>query len=270
MAESPPDRGPQGPTVHRRVPGWAVALAIYAVVALVAYIWNPELVRSTLTTPRALAFIAVVMVVVVGVGRLLGSRRPKLARGLQAALVLAVLAVTIGPSLRDTEVNDTLDVAVVPRSEASPSPSPSPSASTDPGGVASTTQPSPQASTEEAVEAGEAVPPSEATATLLGEGPLRKLDYRATGRAKLIELPDGGHLVRFVNLDVQPGPDYVVYLVSGKDTRSPDGGQFLGKLKGNQGNQNYDVPVKADVGGQQTVLIWCRSFAAPVANATLT
>lgn len=266
MVASPPDPGPRGPTSPRRVPGWAAPLAVYAAVLLLAYIWNPELVRSTLSTPRALVFIAVVLVVIVGVGRLLGSRRPNLARGLQAVLVLAVLAVTIGPSLRNTEVNDTLDVAVAPRSEASPSPSPS--VSTDPAGDAST-QPSPQASTEDVVETAEP-PPSEATATLLGEGRLRKLDYQATGRAKLIELPDGGHLVRFVNLDVQPGPDYVVYLVAGKDTRSPDGGQFLGKLKGNQGNQNYDVPANAGVGGQRTVLIWCRSFAAPVANATLT
>jgi hypothetical protein len=67
---------------------------------------------------------------------------------------------------------------------------------------------------------------------------------------------------------VSNGPDLRVYLVpgDGKDT----GDRIdLGGLKGNIGNQQYDVPAGANTAKYRTVVIWCRSFSVAFARATL-
>ena len=58
--------------------------------------------------------------------------------------------------------------------------------------------------------------------------------------------------------------------VPGADVRGPGGGVQLADLKGNVGNQNYDVPSDLDLTGDWTILIWCESFTVEVANATAT
>ena len=44
----------------------------------------------------------------------------------------------------------------------------------------------------------------------------------------------------------------------------------LGKLKGNEGDQNYDVPDDLDLSRYRAVTIWCRRFSVNFATAPLT
>jgi hypothetical protein len=72
-------------------------------------------------------------------------------------------------------------------------------------------------------------------------------------------------LTRFA---VNNGPDLRVYLVpgDGKDTGKHID---LGGLKGNKGNQKYDVAAGADTARYRTVVIWCRAFSVAFARARL-
>lgn len=100
-------------------------------------------------------------------------------------------------------------------------------------------------------------------------GELVGIDHRATGKAALYRLPDGDEVLRLEELDMQNGPDLFVYLVPRAGQRSPDGGVNLGRLKGNRGNQQYELPERAEPDDYEGVLIWCRAFATAFAAAPL-
>ncbi|MGI8831251.1 MAG: DM13 domain-containing protein, partial [Nitrososphaeraceae archaeon] len=44
----------------------------------------------------------------------------------------------------------------------------------------------------------------------------------------------------------------------------------VGKLKANNGNQNYDIPAATDLSKYDTILIWCRPFSVLFGSAELT
>jgi hypothetical protein len=90
--------------------------------------------------------------------------------------------------------------------------------------------------------------------------------HNAEGIAKSIPLQDGSSVLRLENLRVTNGPDLYVYL-------SPDksASDFIniGKLKANNGNQNYEIPLGTDLSRYDTVLIWCRPFSVLFGSAEL-
>jgi hypothetical protein len=66
------------------------------------------------------------------------------------------------------------------------------------------------------------------------------------------------------------GPDLFVYLVPPDAADGTvDGFVDLGRLKGNQGDQQYDVPAGVDVGPGWRVVIWCRAFSVNFTEAAL-
>ena len=118
------------------------------------------------------------------------------------------------------------------------------------------------------------VPPS--FPLTLSEGSFIDLAHTGTGIAKIIELEDGTRILRIEDLDILNGPDLRVILSPSElvdDDAAYDDGPFvdLGVLKGNKGNQNYEIPDDVDLDDFGTVAIWCRRFnvtfnAAPIGN----
>ena len=89
--------------------------------------------------------------------------------------------------------------------------------------------------------------------------------HNTSGRATLIEQPTGDRVVTLTQFQTDPGPDVRVYLVPDPGGSVKDAVD-LGGLKGNKGNQQYDVPAGAEAGA---VVIWCRAFTVAFGTATL-
>ena len=90
--------------------------------------------------------------------------------------------------------------------------------------------------------------------------------HKAEGIVKVINLADGRTFLRLENLKTTNGPDLYVYLSVGKDASDIVN---LGRLKGNIGNQNYEIPAGADLSKYDTVLIWCKAFSTLFGSAKL-
>jgi hypothetical protein len=90
--------------------------------------------------------------------------------------------------------------------------------------------------------------------------------HNAEGIAKVIPLQDESNILRLENLQVTNGPDLYVYFATDK---SASDFVSLGKLKANNGNQNYDIPAETDLIKYDTVLIWCRPFSVLFGSAEL-
>jgi len=90
--------------------------------------------------------------------------------------------------------------------------------------------------------------------------------HNAEGQVVVIQLGDGSSNLRLEDLKSTNGPDLYVYL-STDETAS----DFvnLGRLKGNMGNQNYDIPQGTDLEKYDTVLIWCRAFSVLFGSAEI-
>ena len=90
--------------------------------------------------------------------------------------------------------------------------------------------------------------------------------HNVEGVAKVLVLADGKSFLRLENLKATNGPDLYVYLSTDKDTSDIVN---LGRLKGNIGNQNYEIPEGTDTSKYNTVLIWCKAFSTLFGSANL-
>jgi hypothetical protein len=218
------------PLTSLLVPGLA------ALGGLAFLVWKPGVARSMLASPRALAFTLMIGALVLAAGWLLPrwGRGPMVTALVQLVPASLAFVVAVLPAFHQVTVQEAFPAAKSGRS-AAPS----------------------------------AAPSTADRAAVVASGELVGIDHSASGRVLLIRRDDGSYVVRLAGLDVEPGPDYHVHLVPGADRHGPGGGVHLDRLRGNRGNQNYDVPADVEVQPPVTLLIWCRAFAVPIAAATL-
>ncbi|WP_373861521.1 DM13 domain-containing protein [Micromonospora saelicesensis] len=103
-------------------------------------------------------------------------------------------------------------------------------------------------------------------------------EHRTTGTAEIHRLADGRHQLVIRDLNTSNGPDLRVWLTDQPVIRGTagwrvfDDGEWveLAKLKGNKGNQVYELPASVEPGDFRSVSIWCKRFAVSFGAADLT
>jgi len=100
-------------------------------------------------------------------------------------------------------------------------------------------------------------------------------EHKTTGEARVVQLDGKRKYVRLENFATSNGPDLRIWL----SEESAGGNWFkyrnarhidLGALKANNGNQNYAIPVGADLEGMRSVVIWCKRFFVAFGSAPIT
>jgi hypothetical protein len=236
----------------------------YVAVLLVLVALEPDILQAPFESTRAVVVTfggAVLAVVAILVMMRLGV--PPVVRVLVVGIPIVVASWwLLEPFFVDDEVQERFSTSIA-AARREPESRTEPTATTSaPGGQAATPAPANTPTTA----------PAPTGPQLLGSGTFVGLaGHDGTGDAGIFRLEDGSHVVRLENLDIDNGPDLQLYLVPGSESYSPgDGSVHLGALKGNVGNQTYEIPADFDVTpGPWTVLVWCEAFTVEFVGATL-
>ena len=110
--------------------------------------------------------------------------------------------------------------------------------------------------------------------TALASGSFHGVAHGTKGTASVYQLADGKRILRLANFETSNGPDVHVYLVATNDASDNEtvkkaGFLELGSLKGNIGDQNYDIPGDVDLAKYRAVTIWCKRFSVNFGTAPL-
>jgi hypothetical protein len=167
----------------------------------------------------------------------------------------------VSPFFVDDVVDDEFvtSIAEAGASTTAPSATTPPATTLPAAGEGSTTSPPPP-------------PTTEPGPRLLGAGSFVGLaGHEGTGDAGFFELEDGSVVLRLERFDIENGPDLRLYVVPGGGQVSPAGGSVdLGQLRGNVGDQTYELPADLELTvGDWTVLVWCEAFSVEFVAATV-
>ena len=101
------------------------------------------------------------------------------------------------------------------------------------------------------------------------EGAFTGHAHPTDGVARIVE-EGSGRFLTLTNFETDPGPDLYVYVAPGQTSGDDvDGATQLARLKGNIGNQQYELPPELDTSSGATVVIWCRAFSVAFGAAQL-
>ncbi|MGG8409433.1 DM13 domain-containing protein [Streptomyces sp. 12297] len=122
-----------------------------------------------------------------------------------------------------------------------------------------------------------AAPAPAAAPQMLTQGSFISHEHDTEGTARVIRLSDGSHVLRLEGLDTSNGPDLRVWLTDAPvregvaGWRVFDDGKHvsLGKLKGNKGDQNYEIPADVNLADYSSIAIWCDRFDVSFGAAEL-
>ena len=107
---------------------------------------------------------------------------------------------------------------------------------------------------------------------LLFVGRFHGVAHESRGTATIYQLPDNRRLLRLTEFETSNGLELRLYLVAAADAADSDtvkkaGFVSLGPLKGNKGDQNYELPPDVDLAKYRSVTVWRRRFSGNFATA---
>jgi len=120
----------------------------------------------------------------------------------------------------------------------------------------------------------EQFPTASAASNKLATGQFHSGAHETKGTATVFQLADGKKTLRLTDFATSNGPDVHVYLVASNDAKDDDtvknaGFIDVGNLKGNIGDQNYELPAGVDLAKYRAVTIWCKRFSVNFGTAPL-
>lgn len=112
---------------------------------------------------------------------------------------------------------------------------------------------------------------------VLNTGQFISHEHETTGTASIIRNENGQHQLVFENLNTSNGPDVHVWVSAGEVVeglagfKSADAHERidLGVIKGNKGNQVYDLPADFDASKWKSIDLWCDRFNVSFGAAPL-
>jgi hypothetical protein len=104
----------------------------------------------------------------------------------------------------------------------------------------------------------------------IASGRFSSIAHGSTGKAAVVELPSGARKLTLSAFETDPGPDLRLY-VPRAISRTATWGRFrdLGALKGNVGDQQYDLSRDVTIERCSSVVVWCRAFSVAFTSAPL-